>query len=221
MKRMKKIQKKRLNNRKKMDYRRKLNNQKKINNPHLTQNELRKRQYNESVWVKDYPQREDVPNLPLPVDVSISLKLLEARMFNQIDEFFPMSSREILTKVQYTILCGGVKNNMTQLQMNEEIWNNLKSYSEQFAAGKYGQTFNLGVAINYRIHLEALRMITGKSLMDILHEGEIYLQNEFDEVDNEFYRSVCRKIEDLLWEDHYLDITRLTLKDLDKIHPAA
>jgi hypothetical protein len=193
-----------------------MDNRKKMKNPPLTQNELRKRQYNESVWVKDYPQSEGVPNIGLPVDLSIALKVLEAGMFNQVDEFVQMSSMEILTKMQYMILAEGVKNNMTQLQMNEVIWNNLKSLAD----GNTSQTFTLYVAVNYRIHLEALRMITGKSLMDILYFGEINVQNEFDAGDNEFYKSVCRIVNDMLLTDN-LDITKLTLKDIDEFHPAA
>ena len=63
-------------------------------------------------------------------------------------------------------------------------------------------------------------MITGKSLMDILYFGEINVQNEFDAGDNEFYKSVCRIVNDMLLTDN-LDITKLTLKDIDEFHPAA
>jgi hypothetical protein len=218
---MKHYRKKRQTNRKKLDYRKRIDNRKKMKNPPLTQNELRKRQYNESVWVKDYPQREGVPNIGLPVDLSIALKMLEARIFNQVDEFFPMSSMEILTKMQYMLLAGGVRNNMTQLQMNEGIWNNLKNFADHFAAGNTNQTFTLCVAVNYRIHLEALRIIAGKSLMDSLYVGEISMQNEFDAGDDEFYKSVCRIVNDMLLADHNLDLTKLTLKDIEEFHPAA
>ena len=158
------------------------NKQRKFKNPPLTQNEKRKREFNEKGYVMGYPQVEGVPNLPLPENLSHSLKMLESRFYLQIDEFVPTSSMEILTKTQYLILVGGVKNNMTQLQMNEKIWNNHIQLSDQVSTT---HSFIICVSFNYRIHLEGLRLMTGKSLMDILYLGEINIQNEFDKVDNQ------------------------------------
>ncbi len=72
------------------------------------------------------------------------------------------------------------------------------------------------VDVCYRIHLEGLRLITGRSLMDILYLGEINVQNDiFDNsVDKELYKGVCNKISEKLLENIEFDITTLTLKDL-------
>ncbi len=75
----------------------------------------RKNEVNKSlVHYPDYPQREGVSNYPLPAYLSWELKVLESRMFNEIDEFFPMSRYEILTQTQYSILGGGVVNNFKE-----------------------------------------------------------------------------------------------------------
>jgi len=221
--RKRKTNRRKIDCRRKMDYRKKMENRKlmKIKNPAFSPKELRKNQTNRMVKYPAYPQREGIPNLPLPVNISWELKALEARFFDQIDEFYPKAKIEELTQTQYSILAGGVKSNMVKLKMTEEIWNNGKSFAEFIATGDTVHTFMLLVAGNYRIHLEALRMITGKSLMDILYMGEICVHNEFDEVDNEFYKSVCSKIHDMLLADHNLDITRLTMKDLEEFHTAA
>jgi hypothetical protein len=221
---MQKFSKKRKTDRRKMDYRRRMDYRKKIENgkimqiknPAFSPKELRKNQTNKMVKYPNFPQREGIPNLPLPVNISWELKNLEARFFDQIDEFIPMAKIEELTQTQYAILASGVKSNMVKLQMTEEIWNNHKSLAEFITTGEAGITFRLHVASNYRIHLEALRIITGMSLMDILYKGEICLQNElFDAGEKEFYLGVCKRITDMLSENPDLDITQLSLKDLD------
>ena len=207
-----------------MDYRRKMDYQKKvekgkilkIKNPAFNPKELGKNQTNKIVNYPDYPQREGIPNLPLPVNISWELKTLEARFFDQIDEFCPMAEIEELTQTQYGILAGGVKNNMVKLQMTEEILENSRSLAESIAAGDMGITVKILVAANYRIHLEALRILSGMSLMDILYKGEICVQNEiFDAGEKEFYYGICRRITDMLYENPDLDITKLSFKDLD------
>jgi len=221
---MKNFIKKRKTNRRKMDYRRKMDFRKrkgnrkimKIENPAFSQKELRKNQTNKIVKYPDYPQREGIPNLPLPDNISWELKILEARFFDQIDEFYPMAKLEILTQTQYCILGGGVVNNFKELQMTEEIWNNGKSFTDFISSGEAGKSFKILVAANYRIHLEALRLITGKSLMDILYLGEISVQNELiDAGEKEFYLGVCKRITDMFYENPDLDITKLSFKDLD------
>jgi hypothetical protein len=215
---------KRKNNRKKMDYRRKMDYRKemekgkriKIKNPAFSPKELRKKQANEIIKYPDYPQREGIPNLPLPDNISWELKILEARFFDQIDEFYPMAKLEILTQTQYCLLAGGVVNNFKELQLTEEIWNNGKSFADFISSGEAGKSFKILVAVNYRIHIEALRLITGKSLMDILYLGEISVQNElFDAGEKEFYLGVCKRILDMLSENPDLDLTKLSFKDLD------
>jgi hypothetical protein len=214
---------KRKNNRKKMDYRRKMDYRKemgkgkimKIKNPAFSPKELRKKQANEIIKYPDYPQRGDMPNLPLPANISWELKDLEARLFEQVDEFYPMAKIEELTQSQYVILASGVKSNMVKLQLTEEIWNDSKSFAEFLASGDTGHTFMLLVAADYRIHLEVLRLITGKSLMDILYHGEIRVTNEFDEADKQFYKDVCKRIYECLNENHDLDLTSLTLANLE------
>lgn len=204
--------------RRQMDYRKKMENQKmlKIRNPAFNPKELRKIQTNKAVSYPDYPQREDIPNLPLPANISWVLKDLESRFFDQIDEFYPMAEIEELTQTQYGILAGGVKRNMVKLQMTEAIWSNSKSLAEFIAAGKIGHTSKLLVAYNYRIHLEALRILSGMSLMDILYKGEICVQNEiFDAGEKDFYMGICKRLTDMLEENPDLDITTLSYKDLD------
>ena len=130
-----------------------------------------------------------------------------------------MAKIEELTQTQYVLLAGGVKSNMVKLKMTEEIWNNGKSFAEFIATGDTGHSFMLLVAFNYRVHLEALRILSGLSLMDILYEGEINVQNElFDAGEKEFYMGICNRIMDMLCENPDLDITKLSFKDLDGWH---
>jgi hypothetical protein len=209
---MKKIN---LKNRK-MDVRNRIDHRKKIIFNYDEKREKWKSEVNTSlVHYPDYPQREEVPNFPLPAHLSWELKILESRLFGQIDEFFPIARYEILTQSQYSILGGGVVNNFKELQMTEEIWKN--RFTEQNCSELISKhPFNILVAINYRIHLECLRLITGKSLMDLLYLGEVSVQNDlYDTGDMEFYRSVCDKIYERVHENFELDITTLTLKDLE------
>lgn len=213
---MNKTTKKRQNKRKKMDYRRRMEFIKQVKKESNGPKEKLKKMTNENVKYPDYPQREDIPNFPLPTDVSFVLKNLESRFFNQIDEFYSVSRYEILTQTQYGLLGGGVINNMEKLQMTGEIWDNIKSFSDQIiTTGKIRSSFNILVALNYRIHLETLRLITGKSLMDILYLGEINVQNDIsDSNDMDFYNSVGSKIYEMLCSNHDLDLTTLSLKDI-------
>lgn len=200
-----------------MDVRRRIDHRKKINFNYDEKKEKWKNIVNTNlIHYPDYPQRERGTNYPLPDYLSLELKLLESRMFDQIDEFFPMSRYEILTQTQYSILGGGVVNNFTELQMTEDIWNNRFS-KENSSELLTSHPFNIIVDINYRIHLEGIRLITGKSLMDILYLGEISVQNDlFDNsVDKEFYFRVCDKISDRLQDNFDLDLTTLTLKNLE------
>jgi hypothetical protein len=211
-------QTKKLKNRK-MDVRRRIDHRKKIIVNYDEKKEKWKKEVNNSmVHYPDYPQREGGLNYPLPAHLSYQLKILESRMFGQIDEFFLMSRYEILTQSQYSILGGGVVNNYKELQMTEEIWKNGFSNDKVDNIDFFtSHPFNILVDVCYRIHLEGLRLITGKSLMEILYLGEISVQNDlFDNiVDKEFYFGVCNKISEKLHENFELDITTLTLKDLE------
>jgi hypothetical protein len=210
-------QTKKVKNRK-MDVRRRIDHRKKIIVNYDEKKEKWKKHVNSNlVHYRDYPQREGGMNYPLPFNLSYELKLLESRMFGQIDEFFPMSRYEILTQTQYCLLGGGVVNNFKELQMTEEIWkngftNDKVDNSDFFTS----HPFNILVDVCYRIHLEGLRLITGKSLMELLYLGEVSVQNElYDTGDMEFYRSACNKIFERIQENPELDITTLTLKDLE------
>ena len=213
-----KTKKRNVKNRK-MDVRRRIDHQKKVSFNYNEKKEKLKNEVNNSlVHYPDYPQREGGTNYPLPSNLSYELKLLESRHFGQIDEFLPMSRYEILTQTQYGLLGGGVVNNFKELQMTEEIWkngftNDKVDNSDFFAS----HPFNILVDICYRIHLEGLRLITGKTLMEILYLGEISVHNDLmdDSVDREFYFSVCNKISERLHGNFELDITTLTLKDLE------
>ncbi len=199
-----------------MDVRRRINHRKKIDFNYDEKKEKRKNEVNTSlVHYPDYPQREGGTNYPLPDYLSWELKILESRLFGQIDEFLPMSRYEILTQSQYGILGGGVVNNFKELQMTEEICKNriTKENSREFVTS---HPFNILVDVGYRIHLEGLRLITGKSLTDILYLGEISVQNDLcDSGDMGFYRSVCDRIYERLHENFDFDITTLTMKDLE------
>lgn len=200
-----------------MDVRSRIDHRKKINFNYDEKKEKWKNEVNKSlVHYPDYPQREGGSNYPLPAYLSWELKLLESRMFDQIDEFFPMSRYEILTQTQYSILGGGVVNNFKELKMTEEIWKN-RFTNENSSDFITSHPFNIMVDINYRLHLEGLRLITGKSLMDLLYLGEISVQNDLfvNSVDKEFYFRVCGKISERLHENFDLDITTLTLKNLE------
>jgi hypothetical protein len=199
-----------------MDVRRRIDHRKKINFNYDEKKEKWKNEVNKSlVHYPDYPQREGGSNYPLPACLSWELKLLESRMFDQIDEFFPMSRYEILTQTQYVILMGGVVNNFKELKMTEEIWKN-RFTNENSSDFITSHPFNILVDVCYRIHLEGLRLITGKTLMEILYLGESSVQNDLfdDSVDKELYCSVCNKISERLHENFELDITTLTLRDL-------
>ena len=202
-----------------MDVRKRIDHRKKIIFNYDEKKDKWKNEVNNSlVHYPDYPQRERGSNYPLPANLSWELKILESRMFGQIDEFFPMSRYEILTQTQYAILGGGVVNNLKELLMTEEIWkngftNDKVDNSDFFTS----HPFNILVDVCYRIHLEGLRLITGKTLMEILYLGEISVQNDLfdDSVDKELYCSVCNKISERLHENFELDITTLTLRDLE------
>jgi len=204
----------------KMDVRRRIDHRKKIDFNYDEKKEKWKNEVNKSlVHYPDYPQREGGSNYPLPAHLSLELKILETRMFGQIDEFFPMSRYEILTQTQYCILGGGVINNFKELQMTEENWENGFFMNEKLDNTEFltAHPFNILVDVCYRIHLEGLRLITGKSLMEILYLGEVSVQNDLfdDSVDKELYLSVCNKISERIQENPELDITTLTLKDLE------
>jgi hypothetical protein len=50
--------------------------------------------------------------------------------------------------------------------------------------------------------------------MDILYHGEIKVQNEFAESDFELYLSSCDKIWSMVQENPDMDISQLTLEDI-------
>jgi len=212
-----KPKKRKVKNRK-MDIRRRMDHQKEIIINYDEKKEKWKKHVNSNlVHYRDYPQLEGGLNYPLPDNLSWELKILESRMFDQIDEFFPMTRYEILTQTQYGILGGGVVNNFKELQITEEIWKNGFTNDKVDNSALFtSHPFNILVDISYRIHLEGLRLITGKSLREILYLGEISVQNElYDTGDMELYRSACNKIFERLQENPDLDITTLTLKDLE------
>lgn len=154
------------------------------------------------------------PQIPFPIDLSISVRFLEERLKKNFDDFFPVAQLEKMDILKYQILAGGIKNNMKNFEMDENIWNNLKNLSGFVASGNSNMTYNIVADFDYRIHVEGLRLVTVYPLMDILYKGEICVSNEFDKTDHEFHFSICKKIWDLYQKNPKLDLTALTLKDL-------
>ena len=52
--------------------------------------------------------------------------------------------------------------------------------------------------------------------MDILYQGEINVHNDFNEEDINSYQDVCNKIWSRIEKNPSLDISQLTLKDLQE-----
>lgn len=158
---------------------------------------------------------EDMLMLPLPVDLSIAIKSCEIGWIGINGKSIKMAYVELMDQFKFQILGGGVKNNTIQFQVNDKNWIDIKNFSSSVASGNAGFTYTILTDFRYRIHLEALRMITGHSLMDILYQGEINVQNDFSETEIKSYLKVLEKIWAKIEKDHQLDITKLELKDLD------
>ncbi len=62
---------------------------------------------------------------------------------------------------------------MPQLKLTKKNWNNIKKESGKMASWETGPAYILFTVYHFRIHLEALRLLSGKSLMYILYHGEI------------------------------------------------
>jgi hypothetical protein len=152
--------------------------------------------------------------LPLPIDLSMAIKSCEIGWIGINDKSIKMASVELIDQFKFQILGGGVKNNTIQFQVNDKSWDKIKRLAALAASGNAGFTYTILTDLRYRIHLEALRMITGYSLMDILYHGEINVHNELNEADNKLYLTVCNKIWTKLNRDPQSDITKLALKDL-------
>lgn len=165
---------------------------------------------------KEPMTNEDVPMLPLPMDVSWALRSIEANLFGYDDNFIDLSKIESMSKFMYDVFAGGVKNNMAKLKLTQKIWKNIKKHSPETAMSNYGSEYFLLADYRFRIHLEALRLLSGKSLMDILYQGEINVQNEFTESDFQLYLKVCDQIWSMIEQDQSLDLTQLTLEDIQK-----
>ena len=154
--------------------------------------------------------------LPLPFDLSMAIKSCEIGWIGINDKSIKMAYVEQMDQFKFQILGGGVKNNTIQFQVNDKSWDKIKSLAALVASGNAGFTYTILTDFRYRIHLEALRMITGNSLMDILYQGEINVHNDFNEEDINSYQDVCNKIWLRIEKNPNLDISHLTLKDLQE-----
>jgi hypothetical protein len=161
-----------------------------------------------------FKEIKNAKKLPLPSDISWALNLAQGGYLGQVDKFIKLPEKENMTEFMYEIFAGGIKSNMSILKITKKEWINIIGLSSSLATGEMGVKYNIYTDYRFRIHLEALRLMTGKSLMDLLYHGEINIQNEFDETDNEMYLNVCDKIWSVVEKKPDLDLSQLTLKDL-------
>jgi hypothetical protein len=161
-----------------------------------------------------FKEIKNAKKLPLPSDISWALNLAQGGYLGQVDKFIKLPEKENMTEFMYEIFAGGIKSNMSILKITKKEWINIIGLSSSLATGEMGVKYNIYTDYRFRIHLEALRLMTGKSLMDLLYHGEINIQNEFDETDNEMYLYVFDKIWSVVEKKPDLDLSQLTLKDL-------
>jgi hypothetical protein len=136
--------------------------------------------------------------LPLPVNVSLAIKAIELSVVNT----------EIMNEVTHSIIDRGAANHL-----DFENWNKLQEISNHFAAE---QDFRILCAAPYRILLESVRLITGQSLLDILYLGATnVMKNELSLEDIKFCYVLCDAILDKVIANPGLDISTLTLADLE------
>ena len=184
-------------------------------------NNIKKNGYKNKKTKKTEPKNprtnEDVPILPLPGDVSWALRSLEVNLMGCDDNYIDSSKIATMHEFQYQVFSGGVKNNMPQLKLTQKKWNKIKKESVKMASWEDGSANILYTVYHFRVHLEALRLISEKSLIDILYLGEINVQNELDKADHELYHNTCDKIWSMIEKEPDLDLSQLTLRDLQKI----
>ncbi len=159
---------------------------------------------------------EDVPMLPLPMDVSWALRSLEVNLMGCDDNYIDLSKIEAMSKLMYEVFAGGVKNNMTNFKLTHKLWKNIKKCSPETAVRNEGSEYFLLTDFRFRIHLEALRLLSGKSLMDVLYQGEVNVQNEFNKSDFELYLNVCNQIWSIVEKEPDLDLSQLTIENIQK-----
>jgi len=164
--------------------------------------------------MKEFKEDKNAMRLPLPADVSWALNSIQVSYFDMADKFIRLPDKFIMTELMYQIFAGGVKNNMPQFRLTKKIWENIKGLSATVASGKEDIKFTVYADYRFRIHLEALRLITRKSLMEILFHGEISVQNELET--DQLYRSTCEKIWSMVEKDPSMDLSQLTLEGIQK-----
>lgn len=155
------------------------------------------------------------PYFPLPVDVAWALREIDVKLSGYEDNYIDSANLNKMSDFQYQIFAGGIKHNMSQLKLTQNDWAGIKERSTKMASGGAGTAITLFTHYHFRVHLEALRLLRGKSLMEILYLGEINVQNEFCEAEEELYVETCEQIWSMVEQNPDMDISQITLGDIE------
>lgn len=157
-----------------------------------------------------------VPYYPLPVEVAWALREIEVIHIGCVDNYIDSANPNPMSRFQHQVFSEGVKNSMSKLKLTQSDWDGIIERSTKMASGEAGAAINLFTHYRFRVHLEALRLLRGKSLMEILYLGEINVKNEFSEAEEELYVEICEQIWSMVQENPDMDISQLTLENLQK-----
>lgn len=156
-----------------------------------------------------------VPYYPLPVEVAWALREIEVIHTGCVDNYIDSANLNPMSRFQHQVFSEGVKNSMSMLKLTQNDWDGIIERSTKMASGEAGAGINLFTHYRFRVHLEALRLLRGKSLMEILYLGEINVQNEFSETDIDLYNNTCEQIWSMVEQNPDMDISQITLGDIE------
>ncbi len=156
-----------------------------------------------------------VPYYPLPMEVAWALREIEVNHRGCVDNYIDSANLHPMSQFQYQVFSEGVKNNMSKLKLTKSDWDGILERSTKMASGEAGAAINLFTHYRFRVHLETLRLLRGKSLMEILYLGEINVQNEFSEAEEELYVETCEQIWSMVEQNPDMDISQITPGDID------
>lgn len=170
---------------------------------------------NRQSTIKEPETDNSVPYYPLPVEVAWALREIDVKLSGYEDNYIDSANLNKMSDFQYQIFAGGIKHNMSQLKLTQNDWDGIIERSTKMASGEAGAGINLFTHYRFRVHLEALRLLRGKSLMEILYLGEINVQNEFSETDIDLYNNTCEQIWSMVEQNPDMDISQITLGDIE------
>jgi hypothetical protein len=155
--------------------------------------------------------------LVLPRDVSFALKsLLEGRdgmcIQNDSIELLEKDSKEFI------MLIGGVERKLDTLEMDERIFENLKSMSRAVASGEIPNIrYQYKLDDYFSVGFKSVMLLTGIDYWDILWKGYGYhyfsvdINGKYDE-----YYNICNKIHFMTKiKGSKYDINKITMDDIN------